>query len=167
MRDTFVRTLVGLAKENKKFIYTALKSGARAREYEKALQWLEDAGMLKQAADNAHDAHVFGMVRNAWNQAGDTADQHGDLYAGAACFGNLLDDVFVRDGVGLHEGFGGFAFGGLGDFFIELSVTEKDEVEATVEKIKAAFDQVIPDNYTIDLGRYSKYRPSLHDYRSA
>lgn len=37
-----------LAKENKKFIYTALKSGARAREYEKALQWLEDAGMLKQ-----------------------------------------------------------------------------------------------------------------------
>lgn len=37
-----------LAKENKKFIYTALKSGARAREYEAALQWLDDAGMLNQ-----------------------------------------------------------------------------------------------------------------------
>ena len=37
-----------LAKENKKFVYTALKSGARAREYESALQWLEDAGMVRQ-----------------------------------------------------------------------------------------------------------------------
>ena len=37
-----------LAKENKKFVYTALKSGARAREYESALQWLDDAGMVKQ-----------------------------------------------------------------------------------------------------------------------
>ncbi|MBP5320916.1 MAG: ATP-binding protein [Kiritimatiellae bacterium] len=37
-----------LAKENKKFIYTALKSGARAREYETALNWLDDAGMLRQ-----------------------------------------------------------------------------------------------------------------------
>ncbi len=37
-----------LAKENKKFVYAALKSGARAREYESALQWLEDAGMIKQ-----------------------------------------------------------------------------------------------------------------------
>ena len=37
-----------LAKENKKLIYTALKSGARARDYEVALQWLEDAGMIHQ-----------------------------------------------------------------------------------------------------------------------
>ena len=37
-----------LAKENKKFIYTALKAGARAREYEIALRWLDDAGMIRQ-----------------------------------------------------------------------------------------------------------------------
>ena len=37
-----------LAKENKKFIYAALKTGARAREYESALQWLDDAGMVRQ-----------------------------------------------------------------------------------------------------------------------
>ncbi len=37
-----------LAKENKKFIYTALKNGARAREYETALNWLDDAGMIHQ-----------------------------------------------------------------------------------------------------------------------
>ena len=37
-----------LAKENKKFIYTALKNGARAREYETAISWLDDAGMIHQ-----------------------------------------------------------------------------------------------------------------------
>lgn len=37
-----------LAKENKKFIYKSLKTGARAREYEEALQWLKDAGMVHQ-----------------------------------------------------------------------------------------------------------------------
>lgn len=35
-----------LAKENKKFIYTALRPGARAREYEIALEWLRDAGLV-------------------------------------------------------------------------------------------------------------------------
>ena len=35
-----------LAKENKKFIYGALKKGARAKEYEKAIQWLIDSGLI-------------------------------------------------------------------------------------------------------------------------
>lgn len=35
-----------LAKENKKFIYKAVKQGARAREYEDALQWLADARLV-------------------------------------------------------------------------------------------------------------------------
>ena len=37
-----------LAKENKKLVYKALRPGARARDYETALQWLEDAGMVHQ-----------------------------------------------------------------------------------------------------------------------
>jgi uncharacterized protein len=35
-----------LARENKKFIYSAVRKGARAKGYETALQWLEDAGLL-------------------------------------------------------------------------------------------------------------------------
>ncbi len=35
-----------LAKDNKKFIYSSLKSGARAREYENALSWLDDVGLI-------------------------------------------------------------------------------------------------------------------------
>lgn len=37
-----------LARENKKFIYKVVKEGARAREYEDALQWLVDAGLVKK-----------------------------------------------------------------------------------------------------------------------
>lgn len=35
-----------LAKENRKFIYRTIRSGARAREYEDALFWLEEAGLI-------------------------------------------------------------------------------------------------------------------------
>jgi predicted AAA+ superfamily ATPase len=35
-----------LAKENKKFMYGSLKSGARAKDFELAIQWLSDAGIL-------------------------------------------------------------------------------------------------------------------------
>lgn len=35
-----------LAKENKKFLYQAIKEGARAREYESALNWLNDANLI-------------------------------------------------------------------------------------------------------------------------
>jgi len=35
-----------LAKENRKFIYGLIKKGARAKEYEEALNWLTDCGLL-------------------------------------------------------------------------------------------------------------------------
>jgi predicted AAA+ superfamily ATPase len=37
-----------LAKENKKFFYNVIKTGARAKEYELALLWLKDAGLVYQ-----------------------------------------------------------------------------------------------------------------------
>lgn len=35
-----------LSKENRKFIYNVIKSGARSKDYEDALLWLADAGMI-------------------------------------------------------------------------------------------------------------------------
>ena len=35
-----------LAKENKKFVYGAIKKGARAKDFEVAIQWLVDAGLV-------------------------------------------------------------------------------------------------------------------------
>uniref|UniRef100_A0AB33JB83 ATP-binding protein n=1 Tax=Prevotella sp. GTC17260 TaxID=3236796 RepID=A0AB33JB83_9BACT len=39
-----------LAKENKKFIYGVIKQGARAKEYELAIQWLIDAGIIHKVS---------------------------------------------------------------------------------------------------------------------
>jgi predicted AAA+ superfamily ATPase len=38
-----------LARENKKFMFSAIRKSARAREYENAVQWLEDAGLILRA----------------------------------------------------------------------------------------------------------------------
>ena len=44
------------ARENKKFLYKVVKEGARAREYENALQWLVDVGLLRRLAQLAPTA---------------------------------------------------------------------------------------------------------------
>ena len=40
---------VHLARENKKFIFSALSKSARARDYENALRWLQDTGLVHPA----------------------------------------------------------------------------------------------------------------------
>src|SRR3990167_9152566 len=35
-----------LAKENKKFIYSVVRKGARAKDFEAAVQWLFEAGLI-------------------------------------------------------------------------------------------------------------------------
>lgn len=37
-----------LAKENKKFVYGVVRDGARAREYEDAILWLRDSGLIRK-----------------------------------------------------------------------------------------------------------------------
>lgn len=39
-----------LAKENRKFIYGVVKDGARAREYEDSINWLQDSGLVKKVS---------------------------------------------------------------------------------------------------------------------
>jgi predicted AAA+ superfamily ATPase len=46
-----------LAKENKKFIYGAIREGARAKDYELAIQWLADAGLLHKIYAVTKPAH--------------------------------------------------------------------------------------------------------------
>jgi len=45
-----------LAKENKKFLYQMVKTGARAREYEDALNWLVNAGLVTKIYASAKPA---------------------------------------------------------------------------------------------------------------
>ena len=46
-----------LARENKKFIYGAVRKGARAKDFEIAIQWLIDAGLVHKV-ERARDAKV-------------------------------------------------------------------------------------------------------------
>ena len=46
IRDLWLSIPAQLSKENRKFIYGLVKEGARAREYELALQWLIDGGLI-------------------------------------------------------------------------------------------------------------------------
>lgn len=51
MKITTVWTQVHrqLAKENKKFIFAAIRKSARGRDYEEAIQWLSDAGLIHKS----------------------------------------------------------------------------------------------------------------------
>jgi methyl-coenzyme M reductase subunit D len=54
----------------------------------------------------------------------------------------------------------------VGDFYIELAVENEEQLEARVKEIDAAVKPILKDiGYGIDVGRYSKYRPTLHDYK--
>jgi len=46
-----------LAKGNEKFIYGCVKEGARAREYEEAIEWLVSAGMLNRVYNVSKPEH--------------------------------------------------------------------------------------------------------------
>jgi predicted AAA+ superfamily ATPase len=46
IRLVWQQIVAQLAKENKKFIYGMLRDGARAKDFEMAIQWLVDAGLL-------------------------------------------------------------------------------------------------------------------------
>lgn len=46
-----------LAKDNEKFIYGCIKEGARAREFEEAIEWLVSAGMLNRIYNVSKPEH--------------------------------------------------------------------------------------------------------------
>ena len=54
----------------------------------------------------------------------------------------------------------------VGDFYVELAVENEEQLKARVDELDAAVKPILKDiGYGIDVGRYSKYRPTLHDYK--
>ena len=51
-----------LAKENKKFIYAQLQKGARSKDYEIALQWLKDSGLV-HSVPRVEGDHIWATFR--------------------------------------------------------------------------------------------------------
>ena len=56
-----------LARENKKFIFSAVKKSARARDYESALIWLSDAGLILRAFSISMPKHPLKGYINQGN----------------------------------------------------------------------------------------------------
>lgn len=54
-----------LARENKKFVWGAVRKGARAREYEDAVEWLSNAGLLARV----HRNEAKGVPLSAYDDA--------------------------------------------------------------------------------------------------
>lgn len=54
----------------------------------------------------------------------------------------------------------------VGAFYIELDVTDEDELDAKLKEIETALNESIEFGYVLNVGRYTKYKPTLHDYRS-
>ena len=53
-----------LARENKKFVFSAVRTGARAREYEGALGWLEDTGLIHRVSAVETSTHPLKYYAN-------------------------------------------------------------------------------------------------------
>lgn len=53
-----------LAKENEKFIYGCVKPGARAREFEEAIEWLVSAGLIIRIFDITKPEHPLKAFEN-------------------------------------------------------------------------------------------------------
>lgn len=54
-----------LAKDNKKFIYGCIREGARAREFEEAIEWLVSAGMLLRINNVSKAEHPLNAFEEA------------------------------------------------------------------------------------------------------
>jgi predicted AAA+ superfamily ATPase len=64
-----------LAKQNKKFIYGVMKEGARAKDFEMAIQWLTDAGLLHKV----YNLTKPGLPLNAYQELSAFKLYHNDV----------------------------------------------------------------------------------------
>lgn len=63
-----MRSIVNqLAKENEKFVYGCVKKGARAREFEEAIEWLVSAGLVIRLYDVTKPEHPLKAFENFSN----------------------------------------------------------------------------------------------------
>ena len=119
IRECFESIPRQLAKENKKFQYSLLRSGGRSKDYSGSLQWIEDAGIIRRCYNlsitelpldgNAIDSEFkvymtdIGLLVSMLD-AGTQADiLRGNLlsYKGAI-FENLMADTFSKMGRPLY-----------------------------------------------------------------
>jgi len=53
----------------------------------------------------------------------------------------------------------------VGAFYIELDVESEEMLDEAVDKIRSACEATMPRGFDLSVGRYSKYRKTLRDYK--
>ena len=119
IRKCFESIPAQLSRENKKFTYSGIQSGARAKDYDGSLQWIEDAGIIRRcrnlqitelpldgnAIDNVFKVYMAdtGLFVSMLEEGTQTDIICGNLlgYKGAI-FENLAADIFGKMGRRLY-----------------------------------------------------------------
>ncbi len=155
-----------LAKENKKFQYSVIERGARSKDYDSCLSWIEDAGILH---------HCYNLLVPELPLDGNAKEQIFKVYmADTGLFVSMLEDGTQADILqGKLHGYKGAIFENLiADFFgkmgrrlyyfhkasgLEIDFVIRYKSEATLIEVKAAngnaksLKQVLdnPDRYHV------------------
>lgn len=119
IRECFESIPSQLARENKKFTYSLIQPKGRASQYAGALQWIEDAGIIRRCynlritelpLDGNADKSIFkvymadtGLFVSMLEEGTAWSIMQGDLYGyKGAVFENLLADIFGKMGRKLY-----------------------------------------------------------------
>jgi len=134
---------VGLDRENKKFLYSAVKEGARAREYEDALTWLCNAGM----AYKIYKSTKPGLPISAYDDL--TAFKVYVVDTGLLRRLAFLDPIAFNEGNRLFTEFKGaltenFVLQGLADKYESMPRYWTSEGQAEVDFIIQKGNNIIP-----------------------
>lgn len=132
-----------LARENKKFLYSAVKEGARAREYEDALTWLCNAGM----AYKIYKSTKPGLPISAYDDL--TAFKLYAVDTGLLRRLAFLDPIAFNEGNRLFTEFKGaltenFVLQGLADKYESMPRYWTSEGQAEVDFIIQKGNNIIP-----------------------
>lgn len=93
------QSIVGqLAKENSKFIYNVLRTGARAKDFELAIEWLKDAGLIHKVTRLSKSSLPLASYAE-WSDFKIYLNDVGLLCA----MGNLAPEVVVKNDVLFNE----------------------------------------------------------------
>ena len=100
-----------LARENKKFVFSAIRPSARSREYENAISWLEDAGLIYKSRlvsranvplDGYRDKNAFKVYLLDVGLLGAMANIHKDILVKGNEIYNSYHGDFVENYVAQH-----------------------------------------------------------------
>lgn len=148
-----------LAKENKKFIYQVIKDGARAREYEGALNWLNDANLINKV----YNVSKPDFPLKAYNDLSSFKIYMNDI--GLLRRMSRLDSRIIIEGNRLFEEFKGafaenYALNMLNTIYdgnLNYFVFERHEIDFLIQKNNRIIPIEVKSNKTGNHNSLTKY----------